>query len=102
MAAQPFNPPWEYLRLASDSSLQSYELSRLNHAANLRKEIAVLVDEWVEHSACALLARWLLNHEAQLHRPNLLEGLPDPQGDLFAETTSAVRVKRSRQAGADD
>jgi hypothetical protein len=41
-------PPWEFLRSASRTSLQSYELSRLSHAANLRKEIAVLLDQWME------------------------------------------------------
>jgi hypothetical protein len=96
MASQLFNPPWEYLRLASKSSLQSYELTRLNHAANLRKEIGVLLDEWIEHSACALPARWLLDHQTQLHASKFLEGLPDPQRDLFAETENSIRAKKSR------
>src|SRR4029077_14482214 len=37
-------PPWEFLLSASRNSLQSYELSRLSHAANLRKEIMQLLD----------------------------------------------------------
>lgn len=53
-------PPWEFLVSASPFALQSYELSRLNHAANLRKEIACLLDQWIEESTCALLARWLI------------------------------------------
>ena len=36
------DPPLDYLHSASVSSLESYELSRLNHAANLRREIAAL------------------------------------------------------------
>jgi hypothetical protein len=40
--------------------LQSYELSRLSHAANLRKEIGALLDQWMEESAAAMLARWLI------------------------------------------
>lgn len=96
MASQPFNPPWEYLRVASKPSLQSYELSRLNHAQNLRKEIGVLLDEWIEHSACALLARWLLDHQAQFHAANFLEGLPDPQRDLFADADVPARMKGGR------
>lgn len=53
-------PPWEFLLSASRNSLQSYELSRLSHAANLRKEIGALLDQWLEENACAMLARWLM------------------------------------------
>jgi hypothetical protein len=60
------NFPWEYLRNASVRSLESFELTRLSHAANLRKEIASLVDKWVDESASAMLARWLLEHWSQL------------------------------------
>jgi len=59
-------PPWEFLLSASRNSLQSYELSRLSHAANLRKEIGALLDQWVEENACAMLARWLIE---QSERP---------------------------------
>lgn len=59
-------PPWEFLLSASRNSLQSYELSRLAHAANLRKEISALLDQWVEENACAMLARWLIE---QRERP---------------------------------
>jgi len=55
-------PPWEFLLSASRNSLQSYELSRLSHAANLRKEIAALIDQWMEETSAALLARWLMEH----------------------------------------
>jgi len=54
------SPPWEFLLSASRNSLQSYELSRLSHASNLRKEIAALVDQWVEENSSAMLARWLM------------------------------------------
>jgi hypothetical protein len=53
-------PPWEFLLSASRTSLQSYELTRLSHAANLRKEIGTLLDQWLEENACAMLARWLM------------------------------------------
>jgi len=53
-------PPWEFLLSASSNSLQSYELSRLNHAANLRKEITQLLDSWLEENTSALLARLLM------------------------------------------
>ncbi|MDP9340040.1 MAG: hypothetical protein M3P45_14355 [Acidobacteriota bacterium] len=51
---------------ASRTSLQSYELTRLSHAANLRKEIGTLLDQWLEENACAMLARWLME---QRERP---------------------------------
>ena len=55
------NPPWEYLRQASFPALQSFELSRLNHAANLRKEIDLLFEQYLQETTSALLARFLMN-----------------------------------------
>ena len=66
MPCSPTQPPWEFLLSASRNSLQSYELSRLAHAANLRKEIGALLDQWMEENACAMLARWLIE---QRERP---------------------------------
>jgi hypothetical protein len=45
---------------ASRTTLQSYELSRLAHAANLRKEIGELLDQYFEENTSAMLARWLI------------------------------------------
>src|SRR5271170_7068189 len=53
-------PPWEFLLTASRNSLQSYELTRLSHAANLRKEITALMDQWLEENSSAAVARWLI------------------------------------------
>jgi HEAT repeat protein len=33
----------------------------LNHASNLRKEIDLLLDEWLDETAAALLARFLMD-----------------------------------------
>lgn len=52
--------PLDYLHSASTSSLESYELSRLNHAANLRREISVLLDQWIDETVQARLARWMI------------------------------------------
>jgi hypothetical protein len=57
--------PWEFLFSASHTTLQSYELSRLAHAANLRKEIGELLDQWVDESTYAMLARWVLEERAR-------------------------------------
>src|SRR5580700_1185490 len=59
MAIRRTRPPWDYLHDASIASLESYELSRLNHAANLRREIAALMDQWIDDTTQALLARWV-------------------------------------------
>jgi hypothetical protein len=53
-------PPWNFLLSASRTSLQSFELTRLSHAANLRKEMGALLDQWLDENTCAMLARWLL------------------------------------------
>src|ERR1700693_4645116 len=59
-------PPWEFLLSASRNSLQSYELSRLSHAANLRKEIMQLLDSWLEENSAAMLARLLMQEREHL------------------------------------
>ncbi len=51
---------WEFLLGSSKTTLQAYEQSRLNFAANVRKEIVQLLDTWVDESSSALLARWLI------------------------------------------
>ena len=77
MALPKIVPPLEYLRQASPASLQSFELSRLNHAANLRREIATLIDQWIQESSEAMLARWMLDQRNSLHETRL------PTSDLF-------------------
>jgi hypothetical protein len=80
MAHKPFDPPWDYLRHASSASLQSFELSRLNHAANLRNEITALMDQWLEETAEAMLARWLLENRDRLRGAETAE--PDSESPL--------------------
>jgi hypothetical protein len=62
-------PPWDVLLGASRNTLQSYELSRLNHAANIGKEIKHLLDSYIEESSHAMLARLLM--EQQEHQPKV-------------------------------
>jgi len=77
MAIPRIVPPLDYLRQASAASLQSFELSRLNHAANLRREIGVLIDQWIQESSEAMLARWMLDHHNSIHESSR------PASDLF-------------------
>ncbi len=79
-------PPWEFLLSASRNSLQSYELSRLNHAANLRKEIGALLDLWIEENSAAMLARWLME---QQERPQQAQE-DAPAGEALSKNGHAV------------
>ena len=79
-------PPWEFLLSASRTSLQSYELSRLSHGANLRKEIGALLDLWMEENSAAMLARWLMD---QGERPQQVQKDPVP-GETLPTNGHAV------------
>jgi hypothetical protein len=54
---------WEFLLASSKTTLQAFEMSRLNLAANVRKEIVQLLDAWVNENSNALLARWLIERD---------------------------------------
>ena len=71
-------PPWEFLLTASRNTLQSYELSRLGHASNLRKEIGELLDQYLEENTSAMLARWLMNQRMQPPAPDVPSCEPPP------------------------
>jgi hypothetical protein len=96
-------PPWEFLLSASRNSLQSYELSRLGHAANLRKEVAPMLDQWVEETASALLARWLLEHQGREAASASTNGAAASQAEnansasdnFFADSTRPQNGSRS-------
>jgi hypothetical protein len=91
MAITRVAPPLDYLCTASRSSLQSFELAHLNLAANLRREIAVLIDQWIEETAEAMLARCMIEHYGSLHRPlpsasDVLRTFHEPTPDLLPNT----------------
>jgi hypothetical protein len=46
--------------------LQAFELSRLNHVSNMRKDLHALVDRMVSDMSEALLARTLIDHRKEL------------------------------------
>lgn len=54
------HPPVEFLVSSSNNSLEEFELARMNRAANLRKEMRQVVDEWVEAEVDCRVARWIL------------------------------------------
>jgi hypothetical protein len=95
MTISRFTPPLDYLQAASRASLQSFELTRLNHAANLRNEIAALIDQWIQESSEAMLARWMLDHHASLQSPSIspseiVRTLVDPVDILFPKADSPL------------
>lgn len=90
-----FTPPLDYLQAASRASLQSFELTRLNHAANLRQEIAVLIDQWIQETSEAMLARWMLDHHKSLQSTpmtptEVVRTLVDPVATLFPESQPPI------------
>jgi len=84
------------LREASNPSLESFELSRLNHTANLRKEIAALLEQWIAESAEALLARWVREDRKLPAQPDEPVAI-HPQTELRFSPTESIAV-RSRHA----
>jgi hypothetical protein len=91
MTISRFTPPLDYLQAASRASLQSFELTRLNHAANLRQEIAALIDQWIQETSEAILARWMLDHHKSLQSSpmspsEVVRTLIDSPATLFPES----------------
>ncbi len=98
MATRRVTPPWDFLHEASSPSLESFELSRLNHAANLRKEIAALLEQWIEEAAEALLARWLREHHKLPQEPNRqMDILPEICSPTVAALPAEPMSVRPRQ-----
>jgi hypothetical protein len=95
-------PPWEFLLSASRNSLQSYELSRLSHAANLRKEIGALLDLWIEENSAAMLARWLMEQRERPQQAHedapVMETLPknghSVSDNFFGDRSAAPQANR--------
>lgn len=99
MPCSKTQPPWEFLLSASRNSLQSYELSRLSHAANLRKEIGALFDQWIDETACAMVARLLMDQRERQapvpEQPPAEEVLPqkgDPRSHFVSDNVFAERA----------
>jgi hypothetical protein len=82
LSLNPTQPPWEFLLSASKNSLQSYELTRLSHAANLRKEIGTLLDQYLEENSSAMLARWLMEQrDKSVRGTDVLHTAPDSRSN---------------------
>lgn len=78
-------PSLEFLLEASTISLQNLELSELALSANLGKGVKVEVEEWVEHLAVAMLARWMIENREVLLKAGATTESPQI-GDVFRQT----------------
>jgi hypothetical protein len=74
-------------------------LSRLNHAANLRRQVAVILDQWVEENSQALLARWVREGRALLRGESrtLNDAAGLSQSDLPFDRAAALELLPRRQ-----
>ena len=89
------------------SSLQSYELTRLALASNLRKEIGALLDQWLEENAAAMLGRWLMEQRERsvkyaeaLHGDDLRRPGTPSVSDNFLADPAVPRRKTAAQCEA--
>ncbi|HKV27163.1 MAG TPA: hypothetical protein VJN90_02660 [Candidatus Acidoferrales bacterium] len=76
-------PMLDYLATCSQTSLESFQLARLNDLANLRKQMIEIIDDWVESDIQARIAEWMLLRRRRQAAPR-----PTPQ---------SVRRMRSKQ-----
>jgi hypothetical protein len=73
--------PLEYLVTSSQTSLEAFELARLNRCANLRKEVREVLEEWIQMEVDARLARWILEcRRVQSGSSGSLPGTPHNAG----------------------
>jgi hypothetical protein len=62
------NIPLAYFASASDESLRSFEMTRLNHACILEKEAKQILSEAQHERDAANVARWLLENRQEILR----------------------------------
>jgi hypothetical protein len=71
-------PPLEYLATCSKVALESFELSRLGEASNLRKEVQQILQGWIDTEVDARLARWILDTKQSQARGELQAAMGQP------------------------
>ena len=115
----------QYLLACSEASLESFELSRLNRASNLRKELSQVAEEWVEAEVSSRLARLIVERRradtgstetlppscSKLRSPGSLKlrlPFPDEPHDADAQKTNvkgeplAVHLKSPRRGAQNE
>jgi len=71
-------PPLEYLATCSKVALESFELSRLTEASNLRKEVQQILQGWIDTEVDARLARWILESKQAQAQGGLKKAMGQP------------------------
>jgi hypothetical protein len=107
-------PALEYLLASSDTSLESFELSRRNQAANLRKQVQQLLGQLIEAEVDAGLSRSLLecrraramtpslrsDYAPKLGSPEQLAiAFPPERVEISAATTQRGHLAQSEEFG---
>lgn len=80
-------PSFEFLVTSSETSLESFELARLNAIANLRKELRQIVDEWIEAEVQARIARWILERRRPESEPSSALSPSPAQSETISPST---------------
>jgi hypothetical protein len=80
--------PLEFLLESSMRSLEDLELSSRNRAANLSKAIRIELDAFVEETAKAMLARWMIENRDALVLPEI----KPKRVDLFVEVETRKKM----------
>ncbi len=100
------SPPLDYLLSCSQSSLESLELSRLNLAANLRKQARQILDQCIQSEVEARMARWILESrrmqgsDVPAYEPQTLETKPSgTRSCLPAPVQPALPVAKNANSG---
>ena len=62
--------PFQYLLECSPMSLEDFELARLDRAANLRRQLRDIAEEWIDAEVEARLSHWV--RENRWHRAKKL------------------------------
>ena len=81
--------PVEYLARASKETLESFELARLNRAANFRKEAREVLNDWVQAEVESRLARFVLERRRAQSgdaRSPITEIVPLLEPDVLSST----------------
>ena len=94
----------EYIAGCSKTSLESFELARLNDRANLRKQIIEILDELIEVDVQARIAEWVLVQRRNGGRVHEQAGLrrPPQQALRGAALPSAYGLRHLNPQEEDD
>lgn len=100
------SPPLDYLLSCSQSSLESLELSRLNLAANLRKQARQILEQCIQSEVDARMARWILEHRRMqcsgvgIDEPETAEKTPSSSRScLSAPVQAALPMAKNASSG---